>query len=127
MDQKLIRETLTIEAVNVTDEDRALGAAFNKIAWEALAQARKYLREGPETARLAVVKSFLTTTAKLSAADASAELETHRLTFQHELASMTDIVPAEIEITPTGPVDPHSHAPLSDPVYQRTVDPDDET
>lgn len=127
MDQKIIRETLTIEAANITDDDRELGAAFNKVAWEALGWARYYLRNGPQHARLTVVKQFLSASAKLAAADASAELETHRLTFQAELAQMTDITPAEIEITPTGPVDPHSHAPLSDPVYQRTVDPDDET
>jgi len=127
VDQKIIRETLTIEAANVTDEDRELGAAFNKVSWEALGWARYYLRNGPQTARLTVVKSFLSAISKLAAADASAELETHRLMFQTELQSMTDIVPAEIEITPTGPINPDTHAALSDPVYQQPVNPDNET
>lgn len=127
MDQKIIRETLTIEAAHVTDEDRELGRAFNKVAWEALGWARFYLRNGPDQARLTIVKSFLSASAKLAAADASAELEIHRQTFQTELASMTDVLPAEIEITPAGAIDAATHAPLSDSIYQQPLHPDDET
>ena len=126
MEQQVVRETITYASKNVTDEDKALSAAFNTVALEALSIAQMYLRKGPEQARQVVVRSFLGSLAKLAAVDSQVEIEEHRMTLQRVLEGMSEVLPAEIEVTPSGAIDAASHAPLSDPVYQRTVDQDDE-
>jgi hypothetical protein len=92
MDQQVIRETISVTSTNVTDEDKALGAEFNKTMWRALAQANLYLSHGPESARLTITKSFLTAASRLSALDSQSEIEEHRLAFMSYLShQQTDI------------------------------------
>lgn len=117
MDQQVIRETLTYTTRNLTEADKALGAEFNKTAFRALAIANRYLTHGPDAARLAVVKSFLSAISKLAAVDAKAEVEASRQIFLRELHQMTEIVAVDPEVTPTGVVDALTHAPLPTPVH----------
>lgn len=81
MDQTVVRETISVVSTNISDEDKQLGAEFNRLAWMALNQAERYLRCGPEEARLSVTKDFLKALTRLSAADSSSQIEEHRTAF----------------------------------------------
>jgi hypothetical protein len=85
MDQVVIRESIATISQNVTEQDKALGREFNALQWEALKIAHRYLKYGPEDCRLAVVKSVLSATARLSAVDTQSEIETHRTAFMRML------------------------------------------
>lgn len=100
MDQSYIREVISVTATNITDEDKALGAEFNKTMWRALAQANLYLTHGPETARLTITKAFLTAASRLSALDSQSEIEEHRIAFSQLLLSQTDVPPRHYDAIP---------------------------
>lgn len=100
MEEKVVRETISITQHNVTDEDKALAAEFNKTAWQALAQANRYLIHGPESARLNITKSFIGVLSRLSAVDTESALEAHRTTFLRELAEMRSINATSTETIP---------------------------
>lgn len=91
MDQTVIKETISVVSQHVSDADKALGAEFNRVAWLALEQAALYLEFGPEPARQAMTRTFIATLAKLSAIDAKAAIEEHRLAFMRTLAKMSDV------------------------------------
>lgn len=95
MDQTVIRETISVTAAHVTDEDKALGAEFNKTMWRALAVANRYLSHGPESARLAIVKSFLSAASRLSALDSQSEVETARLAYTRMFSGISESIDAE--------------------------------
>ena len=101
MDQTVIRETISVTATNVTEVDKALGAEFNRTMWRALAQANLYLTHGPESARLAITRSFLTAASRLSALDSQAEVEVARQSFERILTTMATEVPQHDAITET--------------------------
>jgi hypothetical protein len=90
MDQQFIRETISVTSTNITEEDKLLGAEFNRTMWRALAQANLYLKHGPETARLAITKSFLTAASRLSALDSQSEIEEHRVAFLSYLSHQAE-------------------------------------
>jgi hypothetical protein len=95
MDQTVLRETISITNVNITDEDKALGHEFNRTMWRALARANLYLTHGPESARLAVTKTFIQAAARLSAVDAQSEIEEHRIAFMRTMSKMTEAIDVE--------------------------------
>jgi len=96
MESTVYRETLSVTATEISDEDKALGRRYNEVLWRALEQAETYLLFGPETARLQITKSFLQSASRLSAIDSQTEVETHRKSFLAVLSKMTDVIPAEI-------------------------------
>lgn len=100
MDQTVVRETISVITTSATQEDKALGAEYNRTMWRALAQANLYLTHGPESARLAITKSFLTAASRLSALDSQSEIEEHRTAFMTYLQSQqSDITPHAIDAT----------------------------
>lgn len=113
MDQTVVKETISVITKNVTEVDKALGAEFNRIGFMALNQAERYLLGfHGEGARLSITNTFLKTMARLSAADASKEIEEHRATFLGYLTSQhADInphIPEAIDVgsaSVTGPTD----------------------
>jgi len=54
MESTVYRETLSVTATEISDEDKALGRRYNEVLWRALEQAETYLIFGPETARLQI-------------------------------------------------------------------------
>lgn len=105
MDQVLTREVLTVTTQNVSEEDKALGAEVNRIMWLALAQAERYLLDGPESGRQAVVKAALAAATRLGAVDAKREVEVARSALLEVMSGMQDIGEAQ-------PIyDAASHAP----------------
>ena len=94
MDQTVIKETISVISQHVSQEDKELGAEFNRVAWMALEQAALYLEFGPEPARLAVTRTMVQSLARLSAIDSKAQIEEHRVAFMRTLAKMSD-VPSE--------------------------------
>lgn len=99
MDQTVIRETLSITTKNVTEDDKALGAEFNRLAWMAMEQAERYLVCGPEDARIAVTRDFIKAMSRLSAADSSRELEEHRVAFMSYITGEPSHEPVAITAT----------------------------
>ena len=93
MEQQITREVLTVTTSRVTQADKVIGARFNQVAMLALNQAERYIAHGPETARLAITKSFLTAISRLSAADAEEALTEHRVAFMRELSHLTQVEP----------------------------------
>ena len=91
MDQTVIKETISVVSQHVSEADKELGAEFNRVAWLALQQAAVYLRFGPESARLAVTRTMVQSMARLSAIDAKAQIEEHRLAFMRTLRKMSDV------------------------------------
>lgn len=91
MDQTVIRETVSVISQHVSEQDKELGAEFNRVAWMALEQAALYLKHGPEPARLAVTRTMVSTLARLSAIDAKAQIEEHRVAFMRTLSKMSDV------------------------------------
>jgi hypothetical protein len=91
MEQSVVREVLTVTTSRVTKHDKAIGARFNQVAMMALNQAETYLLHGPEEARLAVTKSFLTAVSRLSMADTEEKLTEHRQAFLSYLATQTEV------------------------------------
>jgi hypothetical protein len=91
MEQQILRETLSITSVQVTDEDKALGHEVNRVMWRALAQADRYLTHGPEPARLAITKAFLTMASRFSAIDSNAVVEQSRVQLLSTLSKMQSI------------------------------------
>lgn len=90
MDEILVTERVSVVHKDITDEDKEIGAEFNRTMRRALVQANLYLTHGPETARLAITKSFLAAASRLSAADVTATLEQHRTAFMTTLGKLTD-------------------------------------
>jgi hypothetical protein len=117
MEQQIIKETLSVTATRVTDEDKALGHEYNRILWRALARADLYLTHGPEQARLAVVKSFLSSAARLSAIDSTSVVEESRTDLLTTLSKMSEIDPPS-PITPTFSDAPTSTALVRQPNNQ---------
>jgi hypothetical protein len=95
-DQVVVRETLSVTSVNVTEEDKALGFEYNRLAWMALKRAELYLQFGPERERLAVVKSFLASTAKLSSLESKSQIDESRTA----LFNVLDQISAVEEVRP---------------------------
>ena len=124
-DQVLTREILSITKTNATKADKELASRFNQVAWRALGQAEMYLIEGPEAARLAVTKSFLTSISKLASLDTKTEIEQHRLAFLGTLKSMTEIEESLPVVTADEIYDAISHDPLPSPSPRQSHDQDD--
>lgn len=91
MEQKVVREVLTITAEKVTKADKVIGARFNQVAMLALNQAELYLTNGPEEARLAITKQMMSAVSRLSAADSEEKLKAHREAFMSYLSDQTAV------------------------------------
>ena len=91
MDQTVIKETISVISQHVSEQDKELGAEFNRVAWLALQQAAVYLRFGPESARLAVTRTMVQSMARLSAVDTKAQIEEHRIALMRTMAKMSDV------------------------------------
>lgn len=77
-DQVVVRETLSVTSVNVTEEDKAIGSEINRLTWIALKQAELYMRFGPERERSMVVRLLLTSASKLSSLDSKTQIDESR-------------------------------------------------
>lgn len=111
VDQVVTRETISITATNFTEADKALSAEWNQVAFKALRVANRYLDLGPEHARLAVVKSFLSSLSRISALDSKEEIKASRTELLTALQKMK--APEELPVitATSNPAAPYSHEP----------------
>jgi hypothetical protein len=120
MEEHIVRETLTYTTRQITEIDKAVSAEFNKGVMEAIHWSRKFMRDGPNTARLAIVQTYLRSAAKLSTVDQKAELEVSRRAFLDAFSQMT--IPEAPETPETFP-----HGELTAPALPLpALDQDDE-
>lgn len=132
VDQVVTRETISITATNFTEADKALSAEYNALVFKAFRVANRYLSFGPEHARLAVVKTLLTSASRISALDSKEEIKASRTELLTALQKMK--APEELPVitATTNPAAPYSHEPstpapiLSPPAETLVGDPDDQ-
>lgn len=123
-DQVVIRETLSITTQNITEEDKVLGQMYNKVAMKALKQADHYLRKGPDDARLAITKAFMSSIARLSAIDSKTQIDESREALFSTMDKITAIEESRPVVTASSILDSISHDPLPKALDRRSDDQD---
>lgn len=96
-DEVITREVLTITHQNVTEQDRALGKEFNRVAAKALFWAEFYLDQGPDKHRVTIIREMLKSTAKLSALESKDEVTHIRAELMSHLTAMSELDPAIVD------------------------------
>lgn len=101
MAEEIIRETISVTRTQISDEDKAISADYNRIVREALRQADILLRFGTPSQKMRLITAAMSSAGRLASVDSKVEVQVARTQFEQMLDEMR-MVP-ELEQIITGP------------------------
>jgi len=119
MAEEIIRETISVTRTAISEQDKAVSAAYHQVVMAGLDHAMYVLAWGTPDEKLRISTAAMASAARLAAVDSKAEIEEHRTELERVLDEITSV--GESQRVISGPDAP----PTIEYIPADSHDPDD--